>query len=100
HGSTDFDNDLLPHAVGIEMRRNTSTDTSGPNQGHDHRVVVTFPVAVTLTGVSVVTNNPNDVNNMPAPNATFTGNSTTVIIVDLHNIPDQRRLTITLNGRS
>ena len=99
HGNQDFDIDLLPPAAGIEMRRNTHADTTPPsNVGHDHRVVVTFPVSVTLSSVTVTTNNPNDANNTPPPSATFTGNNSSVIVVDLHDIPDQRRLTITLNG--
>ena len=102
HGaSDDFNVDLLPPAPGIEMRRNTHNDTTpASNVGHDHRVVVTFPASVTLTGVTVTTNNANDANNQPPPSATFSGNNSSVITIDLHNIPDVRRLTITLNGVS
>jgi hypothetical protein len=89
-----FPVDLFPPAPGIECRKNTGADTSGPNQGRDHRVVVTFPAPVTLGSVTVSTNNPID----PAATATFSGSGTAAITIDLHNIPDQRRLTITLNG--
>jgi hypothetical protein len=97
HGAS-FQGDihLLPPNPGIEMRRNTGTDvTPAPNAGRDHEVIVTFPAPVTVTGVSVATNNPADT---PAPSATFSGNGTAVITIDLHNIQNPRRVTVTLNN--
>jgi hypothetical protein len=77
------------------MRRNTASDvTPAPNAGRDHEVIVTFPAPVTLSSVTVSTNHPGD----PPATATFSGSGTAVITIDLHNIPNERRLTITLNG--
>ncbi len=88
---TNFDINLLPPAAGIEMRRNTGSDTAlAPNAGRDHEVIVTFAVPVTVGGVTVTTNNAAD-----TPSATFSVSSN-VVTVDLHNIPDARRLNITL----
>ena len=80
--------------IGIECRRNTGTDSSGPNAGHDHEVVVTFPRAVTVGGVSVTTGNSTD-----TPTATSSVSSN-IVTVDLHNIPNARRLTIALSNVS
>jgi hypothetical protein len=76
--------------LGIECRRNTGTDTSGPNMGRDHQVIVTFPSAVTVGGVSVTSNQSAD-----QPQATFSV-SGNVVTVDLHNIANARRLTVNL----
>ena len=93
HGATarDINLPLTGTPLGIECRRDTGADVSGPNVGRDHQLVVTFPVAVTLSGVTVSTGNPNEL-----PSATFSV-SNNVVTVDLHNIPDApRRLTINL----
>lgn len=92
HGSASpFDIDLLPPNPAIEMRRNTGSDTSGPNQGRDHEVIITFPAPVTVATVTVSSNNVFD-----QSNATFSVSSN-VVTVDLHNIPiAPRRLTINL----
>jgi len=90
HGSsipTLFDIDLLPPAPAIEMRRNTAGDTSGPNAGKDHEVVITFPAAVTFSGVTV------------SGGATGTASvSGVVVTVDLNNVADVQTLTITLTN--
>jgi hypothetical protein len=88
---------LLPPNSAIEMRKNTGADTTGPNVGRDHELIITFPVPVTLdTTVTVATNNPTDT---PAPSGSVVaGNGTNTITVDLHNIQNQRRCTITLNN--
>ncbi len=88
---------------GIECRRNTGADTSGPNVGRDHRIVLTFPTAVTVTGASVTSSNASD---MPTATASASSN---VVTVDLHNVPNTpdangripgRRLLITLTSVS
>jgi hypothetical protein len=88
---------LLPPNPGIEMRRNTGTDVSpAPNAGRDHELIITFPVAVTASGVTITTNVPGD---SPAPTGNIVaGNGTANITVDLHNIQNPRRVTVTLNG--
>jgi hypothetical protein len=86
--------DLLPPFPGIECRRNTVADASGPNQGRDHQVVITFPVAVTLTGATVSSTNGLATADPP------TGSGSTVITVNLHNVADAQRLTITLTNVS
>jgi CSLREA domain-containing protein len=80
--------------LGIECRRNTGADTTGPNVGHDHEVILTFPIAVTVGDASVTSNNSAD-----SPTATAHASSN-VVTVDLHNIPNARRLTITLTSVS
>lgn len=78
-------------SIGVECRRNTGGDTSGPNVGHDHELIVTFGGPVTVGGVSVVSTS-NDLNSITA---TFTVINQ-VVAVDLHNVPNGRRLTINL----
>jgi CSLREA domain-containing protein len=76
---------------GIECRRDTGTDVSGPNAGRDHQLVVTFPSPVTVSAVTIGTGIFNEL-----ATATF-GVMSNVVTVDLHNIPDApRRLTIGL----
>jgi hypothetical protein len=88
---------LLPPNPGIEMRRNTAADvTPAPNAGRDHELIITFPVAVNISSVTVTTNNPSDT---PAPTGNVVaGNGTAVITVDLHNIQNPRRVTVGLNS--
>ncbi len=98
HGAS-FNGDihLLPPNPGIEMRRNTSADiTPAPNAGRDHELIITFPVAVNAGTVTVATNNPADT---PTPTGNIvSGNGTAVLTVDLHNIQNPRRVTVTLNN--
>ncbi len=97
HGAFVGDINLpLSGTLGIECRRNTGADTTGPNVGRDHQVILTLPTAVMMSGASVTSSNTMD---MPAPTATFSVNSN-VVTVDLHNIQDARRLTINLTGVS
>jgi hypothetical protein len=84
----------LAYSLGVECRRNTGADTTGPNVGHDHEVILTFPTTVTVGDASVTSNNSAD-----SPTATAHVSSN-VITVDLHNIPNARRLTITLSSVS
>lgn len=87
----DIDLPLAGTPPGIECRRNTGADTSGPNAGRNHELLLTFPTAVTVGGASVTSNDAAD-----APTATFSvsGNAVTVY---LHNIPNApRRLIINL----
>ena len=91
HGGTDFDLNLslTGSTVGVECRRNTSSDTSGPNAGHDHQIIVTFPYPVTIdsaTGDHAVTADP-----LPTGfNQVYT--------VNLHNVPNAQLITLTLNN--
>ena len=91
-----FDINLpLTGPVGIECRRNTGADTTGPNLGRDHDVVITFPSPVTVGGTSVTSNDMAD-----TPSATFSVSSN-VVTVYLHNIASApRRLTINLLNTS
>ena len=67
------------NSTGIESRRNTGADTTGPNVGHDHEIVVTFPSKATVGSAYVV-----DVNvGNDAGTATFSV-SGNVVTVDLH----------------
>jgi hypothetical protein len=97
HGTAslfDINLPLTGNPLGIEGRRNTGGDSSGPNVGHDHEVVLTFPRAVTLSGASVTSSTSSD-----SPSATATVSSN-VVTVDLHNIPDIRRLSLNLTSVS
>ena len=38
----------LTGPIGVECRRNTGSDTSGPNVGHDHQIIVTYPYPVAI----------------------------------------------------
>jgi len=89
HGSISppFDIDLKPPAPAIEMRRNTASDGSGPNAGHDHEVVITFGVPVTVGGCSA----------SGGATCTATASGSTVT-ADLHNVADVQALTITLTN--
>jgi hypothetical protein len=70
-------------SLGIECRRNTGGDTTGPNVGHDHELIVTFPsnVTVTVGSADVV-----DVSTgFPVGSATLSA-SNNVVTVDLHGL--------------
>jgi hypothetical protein len=86
HGSITpaFDVDLLPPAPGIEDRVGQGTNSK------DHQVVITFPVPVTLSGATVSSSD-----NQATADAPI-GNGTTTITVNLHNVSNAQRLTITL----
>ncbi len=93
HGAASpFDIDLLPPNPAIEMRRHTGGDIApAPNAGRDHEVIVTFPVPVRLTNVTVSSNNMLD-----TPTATFSVTDN-VVTINLHNVSiAPRRLTINL----
>ncbi len=95
HGPGAFDIALpLTGAAGVECRRNTGADSSGPNAGRDHEVIVTFAKAVTVAGASVTSGVMGDMST-----ATFSVSSN-VVTVDLHNIVNARRLTINLTNVS
>jgi hypothetical protein len=89
-----FNIDLLPPNAGIEMRRNTGTDTSGPNQGKDHQVVISFATPVTVTGVSITSKDGLATADPPI------GSGTSAITVNLHNVTDAQLLGINLLGVS
>ena len=82
-------------SMGIECRRNTGADTTGPNMGHDHELIVTFGSNVTVATVDVV----NDSTDLITGTADFSV-SNNVVTVDLHNIPNAVRLNINLRGVS
>ena len=91
HNGTDFDLNLplTGATVGVECRRNTSTDGSGPNAGHDHQIIVTFayPVAIdSATGDHSVT-----------ADAIPTGFNQTYTL-NLHNVPNAQTITLSLNN--
>ena len=86
--SPPFDVDLLPPAPGIECR-------SGTPSGKDFNVVITFPVAVTVGGDTVSSGDHMATADPPivsSPGPT----SGTVVTVNLHNVSNAQRLTITL----
>jgi hypothetical protein len=84
-----FDVDLLPPAPGIECRVGQGANSK------DHQVVVTFPVAVTVGGDTVSSND-----HMATADAPIVSNpgptNGTVVTVNLHNVSNAQRLTITL----
>ncbi|HYR22723.1 MAG TPA: dockerin type I domain-containing protein [Chthoniobacterales bacterium] len=84
HGSISppFDVDLLPPAPGIECR-------TGTPSGKDFTVVVTFPVPVTVGGDTVSSNDHLATADPPSVNGA-------VVTVNLHNVSNAQRLTITL----
>jgi hypothetical protein len=82
-------------SMGIECRRNTGSDSSGPNAGHDHELIVTFGSNVTVDTVDAV----NDSTDLLVGSASFSV-SNNVVTVDLHNIPNAVRLNINLRGVS
>ena len=78
---------------GIECRRNTASDTAGPNAGHDHELIITFGSNVTLASVAVA---PSYVT------ATYSVSSN-VVTIDLHGVLNAGRdgeLNINLRGVS
>jgi hypothetical protein len=84
---------LTASSRGIECRRNTGSDTTGPNAGHDHELIVTFGRNVTLASVAVPES---------AAAATFSV-SNNVVTIDLHGIQNAGRdgeLNINLRGVS
>lgn len=84
HGAAgNFDIDLLPPATGIE-------DRIGSPSGKDFQIVVTFPAAVTVSGASVSSRD-----NLATADAPG-GSGTTTITVNLHNVSNAQRLTLTL----
>jgi hypothetical protein len=86
-----FKIDLLPPAPAIECRRNTGADSNGPNQGRDHQVVITFPSAVRVGGVSVASSDNNATADAPIVNGA-------IVTVNLHKVGNPSRLTITLTN--
>jgi hypothetical protein len=38
----------LTGPIGVECRRSTGSDTTGPNVGHDHQIIVTYPYPVAI----------------------------------------------------
>ncbi len=83
-------------SMGVECRRNTGADTTGPNVGHDHELIVSFGSNVSVDGVDVV----DDSSGFAAGTATLSGNNTNVVNVDLHSISNPARLTVNLRGVS
>jgi len=81
--------------TGIECRRNTGSDTSGPNAGHDHELIVTFAKNVTVSSADVASSS----SFFPVGSASLSVNNQ-VVTVDLHNIPNAARLTVNLRGVS
>jgi hypothetical protein len=78
---------------GVECRRNTGGDSTGPNAGHDHELIVTFGSNVTLASAAVV---PNHV----AASYTVSSN---VVTIDLHGVQyagKDGELNINLRGVS
>ena len=85
HGAAgSFDVDLLPPAPGIECRKGTPS-------GMDFTVVITFAVPVTASGVTVMSSD----NMATADPPVVAGNTVTV---NLHNVSNENRLTITLTN--
>ena len=84
HASATFDIDLLPPAPGIECRVGQGSNSK------DHQVVVTFPVPVTVGGAAVTSGDHQATADAP------TGSGTAIITVNLHNVTNAQRLTITL----
>jgi hypothetical protein len=83
-GAGTFDIQLLPPAAGIECRVG-----QGAN-GKDHQVVITFPVPVTVSGATVSSSDNQATASPPM------GSGTAIITVNLHNVNNAQRLTITL----
>jgi len=81
--------------MGIECRRNTGSDTSGPNAGHDHELIVAFAKNVTVSGADVASSS----SFFPVGSATVSVTNQ-VVTVDLHNMPNAARLTVNLRGVS
>ncbi len=85
HGAAGtFDVDLLPPAPGIECRRGTPS-------GMDFTVVITFAVPVTVTGATVMSQD-----NMATADPPIVSGMT--VTVNLHNVSNAQRLTITLTN--
>jgi Dockerin type I domain len=82
-------------AIGIECRRNTGSDTTGPNVGHDHELIVTFANNVTVGSANVASSSSSSL-----PGTVTFSVSNNVVTVDLHNTPNAARLTINLRGVS
>jgi hypothetical protein len=82
-------------SMGIECRRNTGSDTTGPNVGHDHELIVTFGSNVTVGTVDMV----NDSTDLVIGTADFSV-SNNVVTVDLHSVPNAVRLNVNLRGVS
>ena len=78
-------------SVGIECRRNTGNDTTGPNVGHDHQVLVTFSSNVTVNSAEAV----NDITGFigAGVNSSVSGN---VVTLNLFSVPNPIRLSINL----
>jgi hypothetical protein len=70
--------------IGIECRKNTGLDSTGPNVGHDHEVIVTFPVNVTVGSAEA-----RDASTDPPAlvGSTTFSVSNNIVTVDLHNLP-------------
>ena len=83
-------------SMGVECRRNTGADTTGPNVGHDHELVVSFGSNVSTGSVDVL----DDSTGFPAGTATLSGNNSSVVTVDLHSISNPASLTVNLRGLS
>jgi predicted outer membrane repeat protein len=91
HAGSDFDLSLplTGPTVGVECRRNTGADASGPNAGHDHLVVVTFPYPVAID--SATGDHSVAVDTLPS-------GFNQVYSLNLHNVPDAQLITLTLNN--
>jgi hypothetical protein len=81
-------------SAGIECRRNSGSDANGPNVGHDDELIVTFGNILGVSGVDVATGKSGD-----GTTASFAV-SNNVVTVDLHNVPNARKLTINLRNVS
>jgi predicted outer membrane repeat protein len=90
HGTTAFDLNLpLTGTVGVECRRNTGADGSGPNAGHDHQVIVSFPYPVAIDSASG--------DHSVTADALPTGFNQ-VYTLNLHNVPNATLVTLSLNN--
>ena len=91
HGGTDFDINLpfTGPTVGVECRRNTSADPSGPNAGHDHQLIVAFPFPIAVG--SATADHSVTIDALPTgPNQVYT--------LNLHNVPNAVLVTVSLNN--
>ena len=91
HGGTDFDINLpfTGPTVGVECRRNTSADPSGPNAGHDHQLIVAFPFPIAVGSATA--------DHSVTIDALPTG-SNQVYTLNLHNVPNAVLVTVSLNN--
>ncbi len=96
HATEFFDLPLpVSGVMGIECRRNTGSDPSGPNAGHDHQVITAFNATVAqIGGVSVL-----DRNGVAVPASFLVSDN--LVVVNLHGVGNMpERFVIQLNGVS